>query len=133
MSMADRKTDGQPADAPQRPPVPLPWAEIRGRGPAVVLLHGLADSHELWRNQIPVLEHRFRTMAVDHYGHGRSPLPPERLTTAVMADGGLPGGRRREDANHLTAGASRDEDRPTRGQLAVDQLTLRTIKKGCPL
>jgi 3-oxoadipate enol-lactonase len=87
MSMADRKTDGQLAAAPQRPPVPLPWAEIRGRGPAVVLLHGLADSHELWRNQIPVLEHRFRTIAVDHYGHGRSPLPPERLTTAVMADG----------------------------------------------
>jgi 3-oxoadipate enol-lactonase len=65
----------------------LPWAEIRGSGPTVVLLHGLADSHELWRQQVPVLEHRFRTIAVDHYGHGGTPLPPGRLTTAVMADG----------------------------------------------
>jgi hypothetical protein len=132
MSMADRKTDGQLAAAPQRPPVPLPWAEIRGRGPAVVLLHGLADSHELWRNQIPVLEHRFRTIAVDHYGHGRSPLPPERLTTAVMADGGLPGGRRREDANHLTAGASRDEDRPTRGAARRRSAYLADNQEGLP-
>lgn len=75
--MADR----QPAA------VPPPWAEVRGSGPAVVLLHGLADSHELWRNQIPVLEQRFLTIAVDQYGHGRTPLPPDTLTTDVMADG----------------------------------------------
>ena len=67
--------------------LPLPWAEIRGDGPAVVLLHGLADTHELWRNQVPALESRYRTIAVDHYGHGRTPLPPEPLSTAVMADG----------------------------------------------
>ncbi len=70
----------QPAAAP-------PWAEIRGQGPAVVLLHGLADTHDLWRNQVPALEQRFLTIAVDHYGHGRTPLPPEPLTTALMADG----------------------------------------------
>jgi 3-oxoadipate enol-lactonase len=65
----------------------LPWAEIRGDGRTVVLLHGLGDTHELWRYQIPVLETRFRTIAVDHYGHGQTPLPPEPLTTPLMADG----------------------------------------------
>lgn len=74
--------------ASQRPEtVPHPWAEIRGQGPAVVLLHGLADTHELWRNQVPILERGFRTIAVDHYGHGRTPLPPGPLTTTLMADG----------------------------------------------
>jgi 3-oxoadipate enol-lactonase len=67
--------------------LPLPWAEIRGEGPPIVLLHGLADTHELWRNQVPVLEERYRTIAVDHYGHGHTPLPDQTLTTAVMADG----------------------------------------------
>ena len=72
---------------PATPPAPLPWAEIRGQGPAVVLLHGLADTHDLWRNQVPVLEPRFQAIAVDHYGHGRTPLPPGPLTTERMADG----------------------------------------------
>lgn len=66
---------------------PLPWAEIRGSGPVVVLLHGLADTHEMWRNQVPALEGHYRTIAIDHYGHGRAPLPPGELTTALMADG----------------------------------------------
>lgn len=65
----------------------VPWADIRGSGPAVVFLHGLADTHELWRNQVPALADRFRTIAIDHYGHGRTPLPPGPLTTVAMADG----------------------------------------------
>jgi 3-oxoadipate enol-lactonase len=83
--MADQGVETVPETATT--PLPLPWAEIRGDGPAVVLLHGLADTHELWRNQVPALEPRHRTIAVDHYGHGRTPLPAEPLTTALMADG----------------------------------------------
>lgn len=72
---------------PRSRATPPPWADIRGQGPAVVLLHGLADTHELWRNQIPVLTARYRTIAVDHYGHGHTPLPHQPLTIEVMADG----------------------------------------------
>ena len=50
------------------------WHRDEGRGPAVVLLHGLGDSHELWRHQIPALAAHHRVVAVDLRGHGRSPL-----------------------------------------------------------
>ena len=58
-----------------------------GSGPVVILLHGLADTHDLWRYQVPVLSERYRVITVDHYGHGRTPRWPGELTTATMADG----------------------------------------------
>jgi 3-oxoadipate enol-lactonase len=48
------------------------WYEATGRGPDVVLLHGLADTHELWRYQIHWLSRSFRVIAIDTRGHGRS-------------------------------------------------------------
>jgi len=66
--------------------LPEPWAEISGSGPLVVLMHGLADTHELWRYVAPVLAERYTVAAIDHYAHGRSPLPG-RLTTETMAAG----------------------------------------------
>jgi pimeloyl-ACP methyl ester carboxylesterase len=72
---------------PAGTPVPELWFEDHGTGPAVVLLHGLADTHDLWRYQVPVLSERYRVITVDHYGHGRTPPWPGELTTAIMADG----------------------------------------------
>ncbi len=47
-----------------------------GRGPRLVLLHGLADDHRLWRHVVPLLAPRFEVAAVDLPGHGRSgPIP----------------------------------------------------------
>lgn len=47
-----------------------------GRGRNVVLLHGwTADSND-WNWQLPVLEDRYRTLAVDLRGHGRSEVVP---------------------------------------------------------
>jgi 3-oxoadipate enol-lactonase len=66
--------------------LPPLWAEVTGSGPLVVLLHGLADTHELWRYVAPVLARRYTVAAVDHYAHGRSPKPPGELTTEKMAD-----------------------------------------------
>ncbi len=63
-----------------------PWAEVRGSGRPIVFLHGLADSHDLWRHQVPLLARSWTTIAIDHLGHGRTPLPPGPLTTAAMAD-----------------------------------------------
>lgn len=50
--------------------------ERRGVGPRLILLHGLADDHRLWRRVVPTLAERFETIAVDLPGHGRSdPVP----------------------------------------------------------
>lgn len=59
-----------------------------GKGRNVVLIHGwTADSHD-WSWQLPVLESRYRTIAVDLRGHGRSEVtPPGTYTPAdYMAD-----------------------------------------------
>jgi pimeloyl-ACP methyl ester carboxylesterase len=46
---------------------------IGGIGPAVLLLHGFPDSHELWRHQVPALTAAgFRTIAPDLRGFGAS-------------------------------------------------------------
>lgn len=77
------------ADIPARTQAALPdlWVEASGKGPLVVLLHGLADTHSLWRYVAPVLAVEYTVVSVDHYAHGRSPLPDVELTTEIMADG----------------------------------------------
>ena len=57
-----------------------------GTGPPVLLLHGLGSCAADWAPQAPVLEPRFRVLAVDLPGHGASPLPPGRLTIERMAE-----------------------------------------------
>jgi 3-oxoadipate enol-lactonase len=74
-------------DAPASGPLPPLWHTRTGTGPLVVLLHGLSDTHGLWQHVAPALADRYTVVAVDHYAHGRSPLPEGELTTAVMADG----------------------------------------------
>lgn len=47
-----------------------------GHGRNVMMLHGwLADSHD-WSWQLPVFQDRYRTVAVDFRGHGRSEVMP---------------------------------------------------------
>jgi 3-oxoadipate enol-lactonase len=59
---------------------------LRGReGPPVVLLHGLGSSSTDWPEQQALLESRYRVVAVDLPGHGRSPLPSGPLTIERMA------------------------------------------------
>ena len=49
-----------------------------GSGPAVLLLHGFPDAHELWRHQVPALTAAgFRTIAPDLRGFGASDKPGE--------------------------------------------------------
>jgi pimeloyl-ACP methyl ester carboxylesterase len=86
--MAETTSPPNPVvDAPPSGPLPELWYERTGSGPLVLLLHGLADTHELWRYVAPALASRFAVVAIDHYAHGQSPLPERPLTTAVMADG----------------------------------------------
>ncbi|HYU56443.1 MAG TPA: alpha/beta fold hydrolase, partial [Actinomycetota bacterium] len=47
-----------------------------GEGPAVVLLHGFPTSSHLWREFLPLLASRFRTIAPDLIGYGASTKAP---------------------------------------------------------
>ena len=46
--------------------------EVRGQGPAVVLLHPFPVHHEFWSPVIPALESRYRLILPDLRGHGES-------------------------------------------------------------
>lgn len=51
-----------------------------------MLLHGLADSHDLWRHQRAVLAKRHDVVAIDLPGHGGSPAIVGPISLAAMAD-----------------------------------------------
>src|SRR5262249_20640193 len=53
--------------------------------PSVVLLHGLGARAADWSFQVPALAERYRVIAVDLPGHGRSALPVERITIDGIA------------------------------------------------
>ncbi len=49
----------------------------RGKGPAIILLHGWNSSHQQWSLNWRRLSKGFRVIAVDLPGHGDSELPPD--------------------------------------------------------
>jgi pimeloyl-ACP methyl ester carboxylesterase len=46
-----------------------------GKGPAIVLLHGMAGSSTTWRHVMPLLARDFTVLAPDMLGHGESAKP----------------------------------------------------------
>ncbi len=50
-------------------------AQIAGEGPPILFLHGFPEFHFAWRHQVPVLSERFRTIAIDLPGYGKSDRP----------------------------------------------------------
>lgn len=61
---------------PARQPAPvLHVASDVGKGPTVVLVHGIASSSVTFKNVVPLLEHRFHCISIDILGFGRSPAP----------------------------------------------------------
>src|SRR5689334_3990693 len=62
------------------------WVERRGTGPDVLLIAGLGDPAEVWQSQLDGLADRYRLIAYDNRGMGRTPLPAEPFTVATMAD-----------------------------------------------
>ena len=61
------------------------WAEL-GKGPPLVLLHGLGDSHRTWHFVAPLLAQRFRVLAPDLPGHGFSARPEAPYTPMWYAN-----------------------------------------------
>ena len=61
---------------------------VEGEGPLVLLLHGFPETSHAWRKQIPALANRFRVVAPDLRGYGRSEKPRgiDAYRTPVLAD-----------------------------------------------
>jgi 3-oxoadipate enol-lactonase len=62
------------------------WYRQEGEGLPVVLLHGLADTHDLWRHQLGELAASYRVIAFDLRGHGRSPISGGAFTLSDLAE-----------------------------------------------
>jgi len=58
-----------------------------GRGPALLLIHGIGDSSQTWHDLIPVLARRYTVIAPDLLGHGRSDKPRADYAVAAYACG----------------------------------------------
>jgi len=56
-----------------------------GRGPAVVLIHGYAETSRMWRPLIPVLAERFTVIAPDLPGIGDSAIPADGIDMKTSA------------------------------------------------
>lgn len=56
-----------------------------GRGEALILLHGYAETSRMWRPVIPVLAERFTVIAPDLPGIGESAIPNDGLDMKTSA------------------------------------------------
>ena len=56
-----------------------------GRGPAVILLHGYAETSRMWRPIIPLLAGRFTVIAPDLPGIGDSSIPADKIDIKASA------------------------------------------------
>jgi 3-oxoadipate enol-lactonase len=62
------------------------YVEEHGDGDPLLLVEGLGQSMWAWREQVPVFAQRFRTIAFDTRGTGRSPVPDEPYWIPDLAD-----------------------------------------------
>ena len=58
-----------------------------GSGPALLLLHGIANSSETWERVAPLLSERFTLIAPDLMGHGASATPRGDYSLGAHASG----------------------------------------------
>ncbi len=57
-----------------------------GKGPALLLIHGIGDSSETWRSLIPLLARDHTVIAPDLLGHGQSDKPRADYSVAGYAN-----------------------------------------------
>jgi pimeloyl-ACP methyl ester carboxylesterase len=62
------------------------WTEQAGEGPEVLLIGGLGDTVESWQFQLDGLADRYRLIASDNRGAGRTAMPEGPASAAAMAD-----------------------------------------------
>src|ERR1700738_2599245 len=56
-----------------------------GKGPAVILLHGYAETSRMWRPIIPLLAKKFTVIAPDLPGIGDSAIPSDKIDMITSA------------------------------------------------
>src|SRR6266403_3884775 len=57
-----------------------------GHGPAVLLLHGFAETSRMWRPLIPLLAEKFTVIAPDLPGIGDSSIPTDKIDMITSAN-----------------------------------------------
>ena len=62
------------------------WYEEQGQGPAIILAHGLGGTLHEWDATTAFFKDRYRVIAYDARGHGRSDIPdsPEAYSQDIM-------------------------------------------------
>lgn len=60
---------------------------VSGDGPPLLLIHGIGDSSEAWREVIPMLARNHLVIAPDLLGHGTSDKPRADYSVAAYANG----------------------------------------------
>lgn len=60
------------------------WNE-QGQGPPILLIMGLGYPSQMWYRTRPLLAERYRTIAFDNRGVGRSDVPPGPYSISLMA------------------------------------------------
>ena len=58
----------------------------KGRGPALILLHGNGEDGSYFSHQMEAFSDRYRVIAVDTRGHGRTPRGDAPFTIRQFAD-----------------------------------------------
>jgi pimeloyl-ACP methyl ester carboxylesterase len=62
------------------------WTEQVGHGPDVLLIGGAGDTVESWQFQLDALEDRYRLIAFDNRGAGRTAMLGSSVSVKMMAD-----------------------------------------------
>lgn len=62
------------------------YYESYGEGPAIVFAHGAGGNAAVWFQQIPTFAERYRVIAFDHRGFGRSTCDEADLRSELFAD-----------------------------------------------
>src|SRR6185295_9713455 len=62
------------------------WWEEQGQGDPLLLIMGLGATLEWWNRLMPSLIPRYRTIAFDNRGVGKSDVPPGPYSIPLMAD-----------------------------------------------
>src|SRR5216110_2178750 len=57
-----------------------------GHGPALILLHGYAETSRMWRPIIPLLAEKFTVIAPDLPGIGESSIPTDKIDMLSAAN-----------------------------------------------
>jgi pimeloyl-ACP methyl ester carboxylesterase len=82
------------------------YYESYGEGHPLVLVHANPFDHRLWTYQIPRYSTKFRTIAMDLRGYGRSSKPERRFNLRDMADDVLAVCKAEEIEHAIFAGVS---------------------------